>query len=139
MFQGDVSVSRLGHTSILRIFVTSKRPELASQIANTLIDRYIEHSFRENYASTAKVSGWLNSKLSDLKENLEKSQARILELQRDIGVYGMDQSHSIIAANLEELNKQYADAQVDRLLKESRLQEIETCFAGCDRRLAGKC
>ncbi len=126
VFQGDVSVSRLGHTSILRIFVTSKRPELAGLIANTLIDRYIEHSFRENYAATAKVSGWLNSKLSNLKDNLEKSQARILELQRDIGVYGIDQSHSIIAANLEELNKQYADAQVDRLLKESRLQEMET-------------
>ncbi len=126
VFQGDVSVSRLGHTSILRIFVTSKRPELASLIANTLVDRYIDHSFQENFAATAKVSVWLNSKLSNLKENLEKSQARILELQRDIGVYGIDQSHSIIAANLEELNKQYADAQVDRLLKESRLQEIES-------------
>lgn len=126
VFQGAVTVSRLGHTSILRIFVTSKRPELASIIANALIDRYIEHSFRENYAATEKVSGWLNTKLNTLKENLEKSQARILELQRDIGVYGIDQSHSIIAANLEELNKQYADAQVDRLLKESRLQEIET-------------
>ena len=126
VFLGDISVSRLGHTSILRILVTSKRPELASLIANTLIDRYIEHSFRENYSSTEKVSGWLNSKLSNLKDNLEKSQARILELQKDMGVYGMDQSHSVIAANLEELNKQYADAQVDRLLKESRLQQIES-------------
>ena len=126
VFQGDISISRLGHTSILRILVTSKRPELARLIANALIDRYIEHSFRENYASTEKVSGWLNTKLGGLKENLEKSQARILELQRDIGVYGMDQSHSVIAANLEELNKQFADALVDRLLKESRLQQIES-------------
>ena len=126
VFQGDVAISRLGHTSILRILVTSKRPELASLMANTLIDRYIDHSFQENFAATAKVSGWLNTKLSNLKENLEKSQERILELQRDTGVYGIDQSHSIIAANLEELNKQYADAQVDRLLKESRLQEIES-------------
>ncbi len=126
VFQGDISIARLGHTSILRILVTSKRPELASLIANTLIDRYIEHSFRDNYAATVKVSGWLDSKLSTLKDNLEKSQARILELQRDIGVYGLDQSHSIIAANLEELNKQYADAQVDSLLKESRLQEIKS-------------
>ena len=126
VFQGDIAVSRLGHTSILRILVTSKRPELAALIANALVDRYIEHSFRENYASTAKVSGWLNSKLSNLKDNLEKSQARILQLQRDIGVYGMDQSHSVIVANLEELNKRYADAQVDRLLKESHVQQIES-------------
>jgi len=125
-FRGAVIVSRMGHTSIVQIAVTSKRPELASLIANNLIDRYIERSFHENYAATLKISGWLDSKLNGLKENLEKSQARILELQRDIGVYSIDESHSIIIANLEELNKQYADAEVDRLLKESRLQQIKS-------------
>ena len=125
-FLGDIAVSRLGHTSIIQIFVTSPRPELATLIANTLVDRYIEHSFRENYASTNKVSEWLDSQLDQLKANLEKSQTNILELQRDIGVYGLDQSHSIVAANLEELNRKYADAQVERLLKEAHLQEIKS-------------
>ena len=125
-FRGGIKIERLGHTDIVQIFVTSRSPELASLIANTLIDRYIEHSFRENYAATAKISSWLDDKLNVLKANLEKSQAHILDLQKDIGVYGIDQSHSVVTANLEELNKQYADAEVDRLLKESRLQEIET-------------
>lgn len=125
-FRGSLGVSRLGHTTIIQIFVTSKRPELASLIANTLIDRYIEHSFRDNYAATAKISGWLDSQLNGLKDNLEKSQSNILELQRDIGVYGIDQTHSVTVANLEELTKQYADAKVDRLLKESRLQAFKS-------------
>ncbi|MGA8743483.1 MAG: GNVR domain-containing protein, partial [Terracidiphilus sp.] len=116
----------MGHTSIIQIFVTSKRPDLASLIANTLIDRYVELSFRQNYAATAKISEWLDSQLNGLKQNLEKSQSRILELQKDLGVNSLDQSHSIIIANLEELNKQYADAEVDRLMKESRLQEIKS-------------
>jgi capsular exopolysaccharide synthesis family protein len=124
--RASVVVSRLGHTDIIQIYATSKNPRLASMIANSLIDRYIEHSFRENYAATAKISSWLDEKLNGLKANLERSQAHILELQKDIGVYGMDQSHSVVAANLEELNKQYADAEVDRLLKESRLQEINS-------------
>ena len=125
-FRGGLTVTRLGHTSIIQIFVTSKRPELASLIANTLIDRYIEHSFRENYEATEKVSTWLSSQLNGLKENLEKSQSRILDLQKDLGVNSLDQSHSIIIANLEELNRQFADAEVDRLLKESRLQQIRS-------------
>jgi len=123
-FRNTLGVSRMGHTSIVQISVTSKRPELASLIANELIDRYIEHSFHENYAATVKISGWLDTELNGLRDQLEKSQARILALQRDIGVYSIDQSHSILIANLEELNKQYADAVVDRLLKESRLQQI---------------
>lgn len=126
VFRKGLKVTRLGHTSIIQIFVTSKRPELARMIANTLIDRYIEHSFRENFESTAKISSWLNLQLNGLKENLEKSQSRILDLQKDLGVNSLDQSHSIIIANLEELNKQFADAEVDRLLKESRLQQIKS-------------
>jgi capsular exopolysaccharide synthesis family protein len=125
-FEANLKISRLGHTDIIQIFATNRNPELASMIANTLISRYIEHSFRENYAATEKISSWLNDKLSGMKADLEKSQARILDLQKDIGVYGMNSSNSIVAANLEELNKQYADAEVDRLLKESRLQEIQT-------------
>ena len=125
-FRGGIKIERLGHTDIVQIFATSRNPELASLIANTLIDRYIEHSFRENYSATAKISVWLDEKLNGLKANLERSQAHILDLQKDIGVYGIDQSHSVVTANLEELNKQYADAEVDRLLKESRLQEIKT-------------
>jgi uncharacterized protein involved in exopolysaccharide biosynthesis len=125
-FNGAIKIARLGHTDIIQIFATSRNPELARLIANTLIDRYIEHSFRENYAATAKISDWLDEKLIGLKTNLEKSQTHILDLQKDLGVFGIDQSHSVIVANLEELNKQYADAEVDRLLKESRLQQIKT-------------
>ncbi len=124
--RGTIRIARLGHTDIIQIFATTGNPELASLIANTLIDRYIEHSFRENYAATAKISAWLDDKLGGLKTKLEESQAHILDLQKDIGVYGIDQTHSVVVANLEELNKQYADAEVDRLLKESRLQEIQS-------------
>ena len=123
-FRGSIQVSRLGHTDILQIFATSSNPQLASMIANALIDRYIEHSFRENYSATAKISSWLNDQLNGLKAKLQQSQAHILDLQRDIGVYGIDQSHSVVLANLEELNRQYADAEVDRLLKEARLEQI---------------
>lgn len=125
-FRSSVKVARLGHTDIVQIYASSRNPELASIMVNTLIDRYIERSFRENYAATAKVSGWLDEKLNGLKTNLEKSQAHILDLQKDIGVFGVEEGHSFVVANLDELNKQYADAEVDRLLKESRLQEISS-------------
>jgi polysaccharide biosynthesis transport protein len=125
-FRGTIGVSRLGRTDIIQVFATSPNPQLASMIANTLVDRYIEHSFRENYAATEKISTWLDGKLAGLKANLERSQAHILQLQKEIGIYGMDSSHSVVAANLEELNKQYADAEVDRLLKESQLQQVNS-------------
>jgi len=125
-FGASIKIARLGHTDIVQIYATNRNPVLASMIANTLIESYIEHSFRENYSATEKISTFLNEKLNALKANLEKSQAHILDLQKDIGVYGINQSNSVVAANLEEMNKKYADAQVDRLFKESNLQQIRS-------------
>ena len=124
-FRGNLEVSRVGHTSIMQIRVTSLNPALAALTANTLIDRYIEHSFRDNYAATAKISSFLDAQLNGLRSNLEKSQDKIVSLQRELGVYGMDQTHSVTIASLEELNKQYADAQVDLMVKESRLRALK--------------
>ena len=125
-FDSGLNIVRKGHTSILQISMTSGNPNLASLMVNTLIDNYIEHSFRDNYTDTAKISGWLNSQLNDLKENLEKSQAQMIAYQKDLGIYGVDPKDSIVVANLEELNKQLADAKVDRMVKEARLRAIKS-------------
>jgi succinoglycan biosynthesis transport protein ExoP len=126
VFDGNLNISRKGHTSILQIAVTSRNPNLASLMANTLIDNYIEHSFRDNYTDTAKISGWLNSQLNDLKANLEKSQAQMINYQKDLGIFGVDSKDNIVIASLEELNRQLAAAKVDRMVKEARLRAIQS-------------
>ena len=95
-------------------------------MVNTLIDNYIEASFRDNYTDTAKVSEWLNPQLNGLKENLEKSQAQMINYQKDLGIFGVDPKDNVVIASLEELNKQLADAKVDRMVKEARLRAIQS-------------
>ncbi len=126
VFRGGLKITRQGHTSILIISYTSRNPALASLIVNNLIDNYIERSFRDNYASTAKVSGWLSSQLNDLKGNLEKSQQQMIKYQRDLGIVGFDPKDSVVTSSLEELNKQLADVEVDRMVKEARLHSIQS-------------
>ncbi len=131
-FLSRLTVTRSGHTNIIEITVKSPRPEMASLIANTLIDSYIEHTFRDNFNSTEKIAGWLDQQLGSLKERLQNSETRMLQLQRDVGVVGLSAGAnsqgpgiSIMAANLEELNKDLASAQVDRLVKEAQYRTIQ--------------
>lgn len=126
VFEGGLRVERMGHTSIIRVSFTCSKPALASLVANTLIDNYIEHSFRESYNATTKVSGWLNSQLTDLKAQLEKSQAQMVADQKSLGIVGIDPKDSVLVTNLEELNKQLADAEADRMLKEAQLRALKT-------------
>ena len=126
VFEGDLAITRVGHTSLVQIGVTTVKPQLSGLIANALIDDYISHSFRDNYATTERISKWLNSQLEGLKSNLEKSQSKMLGYQQDLGIVGVDGQNSILVANLEEMNKQYADAQVDRVLAEARLKALQS-------------
>lgn len=126
VFKSDLRVERLGHTSIIDVSFTSRNAGLASLTTNTLIDNYIEHSFRESYNSTAKVSGWLNSQLTDLKDKLEKSQAQMVADQKNLGIVGIDPKESVLVTNLEELNKQLADAEAERMLKEAQLRALKS-------------
>ncbi len=125
VFRGSLNIARQGHTTILAISFTSRNPNLASLVVNNLIDNYIERSFHDNYASTAKVSGWLSSQLNDLKGNLEKSQQQMIKYQKDLGIVGLDTKDSVITASLQEMNKQLADVEVDRMVKEARLRSIQ--------------
>jgi capsular exopolysaccharide synthesis family protein len=135
----ELTVTRLGHTNIIQINVTSSSPEMASLTANTLIDSYIEHTFRDSYNATEKISGWLDSQLGGLKDNLQKSENRMLDLQRDIGVFGgLEQTQSIVVSNLEELNKQFTTARVDRLVKEARYRTLQGSPAAVIDALAGE-
>ena len=128
-----LDVSRLGHTNIIQIRFSSSRPELASLISNTLIDSYIEHNFKENFTSTAKISDWLDGQLGGLKKRLEDSQQRMVALQKELGIFGIGQSkeqngptQSVTLANLEELNKELVDAQAQRMLKEGELRAMQS-------------
>jgi len=124
--QGRVNVLRRGHTSILDISVLSTKPELSAMIANTLVDSYIERTFQDNFTATARISGWLNSQLDNLKTNLQKSQNQMLDYQRDLGLVGVDPKDSVVVATLEEMNKQLADAEINRVLKEAQVRALKS-------------
>jgi len=130
-FLNDLKVTRLAQTDLVQIYITSRRPELSTLMANTLVDNYIHHTFQESYSSAQKISSWLNEQLDTLKSNLQQSQQRMVDLQKDVGIVGIDQQEqSVAVAHLEELNRELADAQVDRMLKESAYRAIKDSEPG---------
>ena len=131
VFLNSLKISRLAQTDLVEIYVTTRRPELSALIANTLVDKYIEYSFKESYGSTQKISTWLNSQLDNLKTNLQSSQERMVALEKELGIVGIgQQEQSVAVAHLSELNKLLVDAQADRMLKESTYRALLSSTPG---------
>ena len=75
---------------------------------------------RPRFASTQRVSQWLGSQLTDLKDQVEASQAQVMDLQRKLGTLGFDSTKNQISTTLDDLARASAQARLARILAESR-------------------
>ena len=110
-----------GTPIFFRSAFTSPNPNLAAIICNKQIENYVEHNFKDNYQATEQVSKWLQAQLGELRLRLQSSQERMLSLQNQIGIVGIDQTQSIALARLEGLNTDLTKVESERMVQEARL------------------
>jgi succinoglycan biosynthesis transport protein ExoP len=113
-------VSQVPKTNLLRIAYTGLDAQLSADIVNKVVIDYKENSYESRYASSETVRQFLSAQLDDLKQEVETSQAQMLDLQKRLGVLGFDATHNQIATSLDDLAKAAAQAKLERILAESR-------------------
>jgi capsular exopolysaccharide family len=122
--QSNLHINLVQKTDIARISYNSLSPKLAADIVNKVIAAYIQRSYETRFASTQRVSNWLSSQLDDLKQQVQTSQERLMDLQKRLGILGFDPNHSQINSSLEQLSKAANDARIARIIAESRYRMI---------------
>lgn len=124
--RASMSIIPLTKTDIIRISCGSLNPKLSADIVNTVIDAYIHHTYNARFESSQRLSEFLSKQLSGLKQEVETSQQRMLELGRPLGVLGFDANHNQITLNLDDLTKAAASAEIARILAESRYKVLSS-------------
>jgi capsular exopolysaccharide synthesis family protein len=122
--QGNLGVSLVPRTEIIRISYSSLNPKLSADIVNKVIADYVERSYQTPVESTKRVSQWLSGQLEELKSEVEHSQQQMMELQRKLGVLGYDSTHNQLQSSLEELMSAEGTAKIARITAESRYRMI---------------
>ncbi len=122
--QADISIDPIPKTDIVRISCSTLDPKLSADIVNKLIREYIQNSFQSRYDATKRVSNWLSTQLDDLKQQVESSQEEMIDLGKRLGVLGFDTSHNEITAGIDDLTKAASEAQISRIVVESRYRVL---------------
>jgi len=118
-FQTSLNVGIVPGSRLITVSYTDSDPELAARIVNRLVSDFVEHNFEVRYDATMKATDFLSRQLVDLKGDVEKSQQRVVELQKASGMIGADENHNIIATRLEQLNNEVVAAETNRVAKEA--------------------
>lgn len=121
-----LKVERPRNTYLMLVSYRSTDPRLAAEVANAVAQSYLEHVFHIRYRSTLGLSSFMERQLEELKSNVDRSSAALLQFERELNVINPEEKTSIISARLLQLNTEYTAAQADRVRKEAAYQSVRS-------------
>ncbi len=121
LVSGAMKVQVLPNTEMVEIRFRNQDPTVAMQVANGIVDAYLDRDLRSKFEGTTRVSNWLSQQLTTVKKQVEDSQKDLAKYQRDNNLVALDsQGGNLVTDSLRTVNEQLAEAQADRIVKEAR-------------------
>lgn len=125
--RADLDVRRVARTYVLALNYTSPDRRKASAIANAFAEAYLTDQLDAKFDATRRAAGWLQSRISDLKEESLASDFAIQKFKADNGIVvtGGDRPGLMSDQQLTELNEQMVLARADTAKAEARYEQIQ--------------
>lgn len=125
-----VDVSTLGRSHVLSVKADSTNPSTAASIANVLADVYLEAQRQEKIASMGRVEKFLMGRVTELREQVRRSDQAVEDYRREHQLYKSGSSGSVTTQQLSELNTQLTAAQTAKADAEAKLREAQELTRG---------
>jgi uncharacterized protein involved in exopolysaccharide biosynthesis len=123
-YLSNLNVKAKAGTRLVSVSFSSSDPVLAARVADAHVSGYIRRGM-ELYAQAGEdAQRFLQAKLVELKERVEKSEAALNAYRRDRGIVALslDDSDKINFQRLSDLSKAFTQAEEDRIGLESQVQ-----------------
>ena len=113
-------------TRLTRIGFSSRDPELSARIANAHANAYIRQGVELRAQANEEARQFLETKLTELKERIEKSEAELNAYRRDQQIISPDDKENIVVGRLVDLNKLLTDAEAEKIALEAQAHLLHT-------------
>ncbi len=132
-FQAHLKVTPVSGTRLINVEYLSTSPATAAAVVNQLVHDLVEYNFQTRHNATREASDWLASQLRDLRRQSDDLQAKVVDLQRDSGVFafgqtdtqGHEQVFTPALDRLQQATSQLEQAQSSRIIKGALYQVVK--------------
>jgi len=145
IIQSGVNVSGGDKTNLVQVTYNSINPEFAAEIANALVNAYIELGLDSQLNRSQQTTQWLSQRIDGLKDTLDTAQANLQAFLVNENLLDTSRSNQITTSELQTLNAEYisARANLDELAKRygsrhPKITEARAEVAAAKRRLDSK-
>ena len=145
VFSKNLTVKPVSGTRLIDITYNNPDPKLAAAVVNTLTKELSDYTFQTRFDATNATSKWLSDQMGDLRKSSEELQAKVVNLQRESGVYslgatdpqGREQAYSGVLDRLQQSTVALTAAEQNRILKGAIARAAENGDAEMLSGLAG--
>ena len=119
VIQGGVRIVGTKTSQLIQVSFNSRDPQFAAEIANELVEAYIDTGIESQLLQSERASTWLVKRLEQVRSNLTSSEKELQEYLLSKGSVDLRQTRAISSQELSALNQEYisARAKFDELSK----------------------
>ncbi|HVN87118.1 MAG TPA: polysaccharide biosynthesis tyrosine autokinase [Candidatus Binatia bacterium] len=120
-----LEIEPVKNSRLVRVRYSTHDPQLSAQIANAHAAAYIQQGMEHHYHATGEAQQFLETKLTELKQKVEQSEAALNRYRKEHQIISLDNKENIVVGRLDDLNKRLTMAQAERIQFESQYKLIE--------------
>ena len=139
VFSQNLKVAPISGTRLIEISYYDSDPKIAAAVVNNLIHGLSDYGFETRFNATSQASKWLSGQMTELREQSDDLQAKVVELQRDSDIVSLgganqlaDQAahgtgtYSSALDRLQQATTALTQAQSNRILKGAVYQAVQS-------------
>jgi len=125
-FKNSLKVKIVPGTQLAEVHFRSTDAELSARVANAVAHNYMQRNFQTRYEGALQVASWLSRQMAELQERAIEAQQKLAGFQKQNNILGSNENDNIVTDRLKLLNRQLAEAEAERIVKEARYRLAET-------------
>lgn len=114
-------------TRLVRVEFSTPDPVLSARVANAHVREYIQRGMELHAEANEDAQRFLESKLVELKQRIEKSEAALNSYREEHGIIAppSEDKSKIVLESLSDLNKNLTEAESERIGLEAQVQLLK--------------
>lgn len=121
-----LEVKPVPRTRLVKIAFSTPDSALSARIANAHAQVYIRQGVERRSQTDEEAQGFLEDKLVELRERLEKSEVALNVYRRDQGIISFDDKENVAVDRMVDLNRDLTEAESKRLSLETQMPLIRS-------------
>ncbi|MDR2876783.1 MAG: hypothetical protein LBV36_01890 [Chromatiales bacterium] len=109
----ELTVTPSGDSRVIALSYRSTNPQRAAATANAFADAYIQKTLEFRIDPARRNAAWFDEQLKNLRQRLLDSQSQLTHFQQEQGIISIDERLDTETNRLNELAKNYVQAQAE--------------------------